>query len=59
MSFEEWINSENTTYREFLSLRRKAANCLEKIIEMTPDLPANIVAAMLANIFDLGHPATS
>jgi hypothetical protein len=59
MSLEEWMHSEDTTYREFLSLGWKAANCLEKIIEMTPDLPANIVAAMLVNISDLRHPATS
>lgn len=59
MSFEEWMNSEDTTYREFLSLRWRAANCLEKIIKMTPELPANIVAAMLVNISDLRHPATS
>jgi len=59
MSLEEWMHSKDTTYREFLSLGWKAANCLEKIIEMTPDLPANIVAAMLVNISDLRHPATS
>jgi len=59
MSLEEWMNSEDTTYREFLSLRWRAANCLEKIIEMTPGLPANIVAAMLVDISDLRHPATS
>jgi hypothetical protein len=59
MSLEEWMHSEDTTYREFLSLRWKAANCLEEIIEMTPALPANIVAAMFVNISDLRHPATS
>lgn len=59
MALEEWMNSEDTTYREFLSLRWRAANCLEKIIEMTPGLPANIVAAMLVNISDLRHPVTS
>ncbi len=55
ISPEEWKFGKNTTYREFLSLRWKAVNCLEKIIEMNPELPPDIVATLLANISDMRH----
>ncbi len=55
VTFQEWLNGKDTDYREFSSMRHRAASCLEKIIGTNPELTPDIVAALLANIADLRH----
>jgi hypothetical protein len=54
-SLEEWMNTKDLTYKGFISLRYKAAYYLDKIIQMTPELPIDIVAAILADIYNLRY----
>lgn len=39
MELSEWMSGKGTPYQEFLELRRKAADYLQKVLELSPDLP--------------------
>lgn len=53
VTLKEWLDGRDTDYREFSSMRHRAATCLEKIIAMSPELPPDMVARLLAHISDL------
>ena len=55
MDFKEWRFGEGTPYRQFVALRHKAADYLEKVIELSPDLTTETVAAIREDIYDLRY----
>ena len=55
MDFKEWRFGKGTPYRQFVELRHKAADYLEKVIELSPDLTTETVAAIREDIFDLRY----
>ena len=50
MELFEWMFGAGTPYRQFVELREKAAQYLQRVIELTPDISRDTVASIRNDI---------
>ena len=55
MSLGDCMSGKDAPYKQFVALPDKAAKYIEKVIELTPELPSETVAAIRKGTADLRH----